>query len=101
MDEAQRKLIREAALTNIRDKWKDPRCPVCGAQAWQIGNTMDALLRDQLLRPNRPGIQEVYSFVPVFCNSCGYTMLFNAVSLGVVEPSESDWDQQPVEKAKP
>jgi hypothetical protein len=101
MDESQRQAIREVALNRIREKWTNPRCSVCGADAWQIGNTMDATLRDQIPHPDRPpGYFEVYSFVPVFCGNCGYSLLFNAVVLGIVAPSASDFDQQPVRQVK-
>jgi hypothetical protein len=76
------KIDRDAAIHWIGSKWPEARrgCIVCGENNWGVG---DNIVRLQ----TREG--PAYPSVAVVCNVCGYTMLFNAVRMGLL-PEEKD-----------
>ena len=68
----------------LDDKWSGAKeCPVCGNNAWNIVphtyETREFKGGDLVL----PG--SVIPHVVVMCNVCGYTVLFNAIAVGVAE----------------
>ena len=60
-------------------------CPVCHANEWSLYEAAFELreYRDGNLVVGGP----LMPVVPVSCKNCAYTMLFNAIQMGVVEPS--------------
>src|SRR5207248_3206899 len=67
----------------------DPRCSLCGTNAWSLS--------DSIFELHRFDPSEVYGGgkrVPVFvmnCQKCGHAVLLNAVSLGFIDPSSGQW----------
>src|SRR2546423_1064010 len=54
-------------------------CPFCNPELWTWGDVCLSAVRDAD-PPRRPGGPvETYAFVPLACDTCGYTMFFNAV----------------------
>lgn len=76
-DEAIRLLFRRA----LTEHWKKLiQCPVCDEKAWTILQAVDMPLR---YIPGR-----AFTFIPVECDTCRYTMFFNGVSMGLFEEGE-------------
>lgn len=73
----------QAALEQV---WKKPdNCPICDSTAWNIGDLIDAPLREDLLGAwwaSEPR-KRAYIYAPVTCLYCGYTMLFHKGVLDV------------------
>jgi hypothetical protein len=56
-------------------------CPVCGHEAWDVGE----LGQVGVYRgPNAPVLQPsaVYPLIVVSCRTCGHVLMFNALTLG-------------------
>jgi len=94
-DQARRQL-RETYASTIRRLWIKPDdCPICGSNTWGTGDLIQSQLRPplsplaQLLGPT----QQVYVYIPVTCNICGYSMFFHT---GVLDVRD-----QEIVKAKP
>ena len=73
--------IRQWWLTN--ERWKaSVVCPACQTTSWTV---LDFVL--QLMRHGEDAIvtgTPAYPMIGVICNHCSHTMLFNAVTMGVV-----------------
>jgi RNase P subunit RPR2 len=103
--------LREKYAATIRRLWKrqPDECPICGSNLWNIGDLVQAPIREvagareALIAQlgGKPLLPMVYVYVPVTCLVCGYTMFFHSGTLDVrdeetvkVEPpvfrSESD-----------
>jgi hypothetical protein len=80
LNESQQKLIRDSVNT----VWKGKReCPICNpTTAWGIGTIVEVRKFNE--GNHCPGAA-ITPFIPVQCNNCGYTVLFNAIRLGVVD----------------
>ncbi len=59
------------------------KCPVCHTERWSVQDPGEIPIRGPFL----PG--KAYPSVVFICENCGYTMLFNAVVMGV--PDASEW----------
>ena len=71
------KVDRSLAIQWLEGHWKGERqCPICQASAWGVG--------DDLLRLWTSKHVPSYPCIVVVCNNCGYTMLFNAVRMGLL-----------------
>ncbi|MGA7873265.1 MAG: hypothetical protein WCA22_20430 [Candidatus Binatus sp.] len=76
-----KKLDLERAEQKFAEFWKGPVvCPICKTWEWHFGQDIIHLLNINVLSEATPG---VYPCVVVICNTCGYTMLFNAKKLGL------------------
>ena len=80
--------LTEAENTQVtqwfQDHWKfQPKCPISGDNNWRIGERVVDLVSHQEV-----SIALTYPKVPVMCMTCGYTLLFNAVVMGIVEEVE-------------
>lgn len=61
-------------------------CPVCKSKGiFAIGANLCGLQKfeDSMIIPGGP----IVPLVPVICTTCGYTMLFNALYLGIIDES--------------
>jgi predicted nucleic-acid-binding Zn-ribbon protein len=68
----------------INEKWiLDAKCPICGVKEWLMGEFTRLPMQTQ--SDDEAG--RSYPLVPVACGNCGYTVLFNAVVLGLAERS--------------
>lgn len=82
-----------------RDKFKghlnginpDLRCPVCAGDSW--GTSEIAELRTfhggYLLPRDGEQVSRIYPVAPLFCNNCGYLILFSAITAGLVEAEKA------------
>jgi hypothetical protein len=91
LNDSQRKLI----TNSISTVWKGKReCPICISRTtWAISTLVE--VREFNEGNHCPGAA-ITPLVKVECNNCGYTVLFNAIALGVV-----DRDTGKVKEAKP
>lgn len=63
-------------------------CPICGRKEWQLaGNLVNLHIAypDAALTVGGP----VYPQALLICETCGYTMLFNAVMMGLAKPGDA------------
>jgi hypothetical protein len=71
----------------LEEHWKDNRvCPVCGHNSWSVSDDIVEM------KPFRGGALvaggAVYPLFAVTCNTCGLTLLFNAVVAGLIKGQE-------------
>ena len=76
---------KEKALIWINQNWRgDKRCPICLNSNWAMNENLTEV------RPFQGGSLilggQLYPFLLVTCNVCGYTHFFNAVIAGVINP---------------
>jgi predicted nucleic-acid-binding Zn-ribbon protein len=66
---------------------EDVSCPICNHDDWTVAELGEV----RMYEPGRLSSQ-ILPVVPISCDTCGYTMFFNAVTLGVErqEPADSD-----------
>ncbi len=70
----------------LGEHWKGNRaCPICGNSHWEMGEEL-VEVRDCRYgqRFNLDG-EVSYPLVVVICETCSYTMFFNAIRIGLVE----------------
>lgn len=74
----------------IREKTKEKTlfCQVCGSNSWGLEKYAVAptILRKSLVL----GGGSLYPYVMLTCNTCGYTLYFNAVTIGLFPPAEEE-----------
>jgi hypothetical protein len=76
-----RELDQEKALQKFAEFWKEPViCPVCKTDGWAIGEQLVHLFH---LSELTSATIWTITAVPVFCETCGYIMHFNAKKLGL------------------
>ena len=82
LNESHRKFIN-GRITSV---WKGKReCSVCISQtAWTIGAVIE--VREFNEGNHCPGAA-ITPLVQIQCNTCGHTVLFNAIAIGVVDPN--------------
>lgn len=75
---------RELILQKIGNIWKsDPPCPICSSPSWGVTNILE--MKEFNEGNYCPGAA-ITPLVGVKCNTCSYTILFNAIALGIVDP---------------
>ncbi len=78
---AQGKIDRQAALNWLNLKWTANRnCPICTQINWGVG--------EELLRLWDTKLHPTYPCITVICQTCGYTMLFNAKVMNLLPPKK-------------
>jgi hypothetical protein len=77
---AERDRQDAAIYAYLRDKWKAVKCPIDGSTAWTHGHVLEMPAYDRTIRPSIA----VLPMFPVCCDSCGYTVFFNALQAGIV-----------------
>jgi hypothetical protein len=82
--EALLKKLREVRGVDI-----DVKCPICHRDSWTVAEMSEV----RIYEPERLG-KEVYPVIPTICNTCGYTMFFNAIALGLKSTSVSDDEEE-------
>lgn len=80
LNESQRKFITD----RVSNVWKGKReCPICiPTTVWTIGSLVEV---KEFNEGNHCPGAAITPLVQVQCNNCGYTVLFNAIELGVVD----------------
>jgi predicted nucleic-acid-binding Zn-ribbon protein len=74
-------------LDNLDQKWKHPQdCPICHSIEWKIPQSLLELREyeegDIIAYPKDSAI---IPLVAVTCINCGYTLLFNAITAGILD----------------
>lgn len=66
---------------NARWKVRTP-CPICGVHDWKLGEFLvtTPIYSSEPFAPNVPA----FPHVSVGCGNCGYTLLFSAVTVGLL-----------------
>ena len=76
----------ERALRWIEDNWVGQKaCPICGNSGWFMGDVLGEMRQ---LNPNArwmPNFGSTYPMIVLSCENCGYTLLFNAIVLGLMD----------------
>ena len=74
-----------AVLTKKIEKlWPEPRrCPVCGSTGWSLLDRVMEIREFERGALSTGG--KLIPLVSITCSTCGHTLLFNAITLGVVE----------------
>lgn len=91
VDDPWNAALREAARKFIMEKWQGlSACPICKESNWEVSDLFESgpirTAHGPLINPGTGAIR-VYTFFPVFCRTCGYTILFdsNALDLDVAQ----------------
>ena len=81
LNDSQRNLI----LQKLKEVWTGDRpCPICSkVTSWGVSNISEM---KEYNDGNYCHGAAVCPLIRVTCNRCGYTILFNAIALGVVDP---------------
>jgi hypothetical protein len=61
----------------ISTKWTDFLCPVCKIGPWASRNPISV--------PLWIGVDRIFIYVPVVCQTCGHTVFFDALQMGLVD----------------
>jgi hypothetical protein len=72
-------------LNRLEENWPDPKtCPVCRNTTW---DTIDIVfeLKGYESKSQPSTTPTIMPVVPVTCKTCGNTVLFNLISMGVLE----------------
>jgi predicted nucleic-acid-binding Zn-ribbon protein len=74
---SQGKIERTLAINWLNGVWvrSQRNCPVCTSSNWGVG---EDIVRLQTIKG------PAYPSIVVVCNTCGYSMLFNAVRMNVL-----------------
>lgn len=66
----------------LNSKWtNNNRCPISGDNSWRVGDFIVHTAAYSGVMMSGP----TYPHVAVICSSCGYTIFFNAVMMGITE----------------
>ena len=81
------KFDKDTAIAWLNKHWHGNRlCPVCGHNSWTVS---DELVE---IRPFKGGAMvlggALFPLMVVTCTTCGHTLLFNAVVVGLVQGQE-------------
>jgi ribosomal protein S27AE len=80
----------EKVLAFLKNKWTNPRCPMCGGGGWNVEQGVFELRKFHGGNFIMGG--PLIPIIPVSCQNCGNTVFVNAIMAGVVDrdqPSEN------------
>ncbi len=72
--------INNFILKWVREKWKDGKCPICKSTNWFPEGRITEILQSKTYSEDPSS----YPSVHVICYTCGYTMTFNAIIMGIL-----------------
>ncbi|MDE2781264.1 MAG: hypothetical protein OXI91_16540 [Chloroflexota bacterium] len=76
----------EKALRWIEENWVGQKeCAICGNSGWFMGEVVGEMKQMNSKSKWIPNTGPSYPMIVLSCENCGYTLLFNAIVLGVVE----------------
>lgn len=76
----------EKALRWIEDNWVGQKeCAICGNTGWFMGEAVGEMKQMSSRSKWIPGNGPSYPMIVLSCENCGYTLLFNAIVLGVMD----------------
>lgn len=73
--------IKNNLMNRVNQVWTNSKvCPICGQQKWSMSDRVFSMHEFHV----KPGEQsQMVPFIILICSSCGYSMFFNAISLGL------------------
>jgi DNA-directed RNA polymerase subunit RPC12/RpoP len=71
-------------VEKLRKKWPEPNrvCPACGGKILSFGSICD--MREYHEGYYIAGASAI-PILPITCTNCGYTFMFNAIKLGILD----------------
>ncbi len=76
----------EKALEWIEENWVGKKsCPICENTGWFMGEVMAEMRQISRAVRLMPTSGPSYPMMVLSCENCGYTLLFNAMVLGVMD----------------
>ena len=76
----------EKALRWVEQNWVGQKaCVICGNSGWLIGDVVGEMRRVSPGPRWLPKPSSSYPMIVLSCENCGYTLLFNAMVLGVTD----------------
>ena len=71
----------------LKDKWREPMiCPISKDNNWMIGNGAVVPINMTKNGPKLGG--NVFPQIMLICKTCGHTLFFNAVMIGIFPPTK-------------
>ncbi len=84
-DEMNLEQMRQA-IDWIEGYHQNRSCPICASQTWVV---VDHLVQAPVYSMTATTSGTTYPQVLLVCNTCGYTLSFNAVVMGIVPTKEA------------
>ena len=72
-------------IRHLKDKWRGKPCPMCGNGKWSVNDKIFKLREfneGNLIVGGGP----IIPIIPIICESCGNTLLINAIVTKAVVP---------------
>ena len=76
-------------ISHLRTKWGARPCPMCGAQNWNVSDTVFELRQfhgGNLVLGQGP----IIPIIPVTCVNCGNTIFINGIITGIIENEKKE-----------
>jgi predicted nucleic-acid-binding Zn-ribbon protein len=73
----------EKLIAWLNKKWQgNKNCPICSQNNWAVGSVLELReFNDGNLVVGGP----ITPVIPIICNNCGHTLMFNAIVSGIIE----------------
>ena len=84
-------------VNSLNERKGNKQCPICQNNDWNIGDKLTELREYQGGDLHLGG--QIYPLIVFTCKVCGYTLLYNAIIAGVIDPKNND-KTSPVESAQ-
>ncbi|HCE4792025.1 TPA: hypothetical protein NKQ44_004442 [Vibrio parahaemolyticus] len=77
---------QDKLFEHLNSKWGDTPCPMCkGDKGWGV---LDKIVEfPEYTISKSSGQSTVLPVIPVTCKNCGYTVVINAITIGLVDSS--------------
>ena len=76
----------EKALRWIEENWVGEKaCAICGNTGWFMGEAIGEMRQINPGSRWLPNAGPAYPLIVLSCENCGYTLLFNAIVLGLMD----------------
>lgn len=73
----------------VKEHWAGSKaCPICTQSKWSIAEHVVQPVTHSPIGALNLGGGPAYPAVPMICNTCGYTVYFNAVIMGLFAPAK-------------
>lgn len=81
---------QEKTLLEKLDKFwqQSKKCPICGKDEWDVSDTIFELREFHRGSMAIGGQSKITPIIHVCCKNCSYTMLFNAIKLGLINKND-------------
>lgn len=93
---------REKIIHWLNEKWRGSKfCPICGSSNWAVGEILGEIREFKGGALVLPG--QLFPLVVVTCQTCGNTVLLNAIVAGIVKapPPQAPVAQTPGPSSEP